>query len=718
MKLADLFVVRPTGAPFEILDEFSTTNVSAAARDLLALRATLSTAVQAAAEAIDREDALSFGQRQRLRRKLFKRGAIAGAPALPAVAHYQTLLPVVTAADAAFEALLARTYEVSRARIYELAATHCPEIAVLQLTSEALARMLASRTHKDDRSLAIWLQRLCSKNDTISRFGPSMWGRVDALEPGLRIDVEPGIAESVVWIERWVVLGVIAAIGEDPAVPEKPAPMFLDDTPLATLTADVSRWTDGEPRARWLAVIARITALGEDYRRDRAPAHRQAVLDRLFAILEELRIPQRRRTGRLYEAANPLVENCRRGGEVVIGKRWADELVDDAMPWLTLFRDVASVAASRVYDGLHDLYVKAPRPNGRLSLADFLAFSETAGMSLRGPTIARLAQAAFRDIRAAFGQRLAQRADAAEWELTPEECGFLAGPGVPRADLQLPSADLTIAADSADAVARGDFQWIVSELHHGFVLMGQSLLWSCPDRARVQANLRAANVHQPAMYYDAATSIDQPVHSGSESIIDALDGNIATTMRTKPHWKTFAPGDVDVVLDEARRDLRVRHGATDLGSLFPLPRFFFGMHPFFPLQLPHHTPRLRRGRTIFQRRAWVITAEELGGPHGELSRELVLAVERVRAARDLPRWVFLRIRDDVLSGADAMNRLKDIKPICIDLESYVFLGVLARRLERYGSVELVEMLPAPHQLVWREADGHRCFELRTQLVPT
>jgi hypothetical protein len=47
----------------------------------------------------------------------------------------------------------------------------------------------------------------------------------------------------------------------------------------------------------------------------------------------------------------------------------------------------------------------------------------------------------------------------------------------------------------------------------------------------------------------------------------------------------------------------------------------------------------------------------------------------------------------------------------------VFLAVLARRLERYGSVELVEMLPAPHQLVWSEADGHRCFELRTQLVP-
>jgi hypothetical protein len=151
--------------------------------------------------------------------------------------------------------------------------------------------------------------------------------------------------------------------------------------------------------------------------------------------------------------------------------------------------------------------------------------------------------------------------------------------------------------------------------------------------------------------------------------------------------------------------------------LFPLPRFFFGMHPFFPLQLDVHTPRLRRGRTIFQRRAWVIATEELGGPFPELSAALVVAVERLRAVRDLPRWVFLRVRDDVLSGADAMNRMKDVKPICVDLESYVFIEMFARKLHKYGRVELVEMVPAPGQLVWREPDGHRCFEIRTLLVP-
>jgi len=125
-----------------------------------------------------------------------------------------------------------------------------------------------------------------------------------------------------------------------------------------------------------------------------------------------------------------------------------------------------------------------------------------------------------------------------------------------------------------------------------------------------------------------------------------------------------------------------------------------------------------RGRTVLQRRAWVIEAEELGGARRQSGGALVLAVERLRAARDLPRWVFMRVRDDVLAGSDPNDRLKDLKPICLDLESYVFLKILAHRLAKWGTVELVEMLPAPHELLWHEPDGRRTFELRTNLVRT
>ena len=761
--LADIFVVRSTGVPFEVLESLATTDVSQAARAILERRAALQTLARTSTDAIDQHAALSFGQRKKLRKRLAA-GAAIDSHGVPALEDYERARAAIDDAVRALDEQLATSYEGSTQRIIAAARTHLPAIAVLQLASETLDALLASEHPKHTRSLASWLQRVCSKNDTISRFGPSWWGHVDAAAAGVTIEPEPGIAARVVWVERWVVLGLIEAINADPDVRPELAPrkspstppvddplvarcdgltpahvlgeldrlaeladqgvliwkleaMFVDDLPLPTLAADVARWRDGPVRGRWLAAIDEVVALADECQREIDPARRRDVIERLQAMLGARGVMQRARTGRLYEATNPLVENCSRAGAFVLGTRPIDALLADATPWLELFRDAASVIALSIYDGVHDLVTRAPRTHGRLGLPAFLAFAEANGVNLRGPAIARFAPAAFRDIRKAFARQLADRADAPAWELSPADCRFLAGPRVPQPDLPCPSADLAIVADSCDAVARGDYQWVISELHHHFALMGRAVSWSCPDPARLHAHLRAAHRHQPAAFYDAATSTVQSVHAGTESLIDALGGNVATSYRTKPHWKSFPPWEVEVILDEERRDIRLACRGTDLGSLFPLPRYFFGMHPFFPLQLDPHTPRLYRGRTIFQRRAWVITNEELGGPFGQLSAALVLAVERLRADRDLPRWVFLRVRDDVLSGADATNRMKDVKPICLDLESYVFIEMLARRLRKYGRVELVEMIPAPHQLVWHEADGHRCFEIRTLLVP-
>ena len=64
------------------------------------------------------------------------------------------------------------------------------------------------------------------------------------------------------------------------------------------------------------------------------------------------------------------------------------------------------------------------------------------------------------------------------------------------------------------------------------------------------------------------------------------------------------------------------------------------------------------------------------------------------------------------------GRDKYTKPIYIDLESYIFLEIFYRWLSKAGELEVTEMLPDPDHLLWREADGRRTFELRTQIVPT
>ena len=115
---------------------------------------------------------------------------------------------------------------------------------------------------------------------------------------------------------------------------------------------------------------------------------------------------------------------------------------------------------------------------------------------------------------------------------------------------------------------------------------------------------------------------------------------------------------------------------------------------------------------------WTIALDELGkGDFTGVSRDLVLAVERLRAARDLPRFVYIRPTEQALRRSGAEGRDKDTKPVFIDLESYLFLEIFHRWLVKAGEIEVTEMLPDPEHLFWREPDGRHGFELRTLIVP-
>ena len=163
--------------------------------------------------------------------------------------------------------------------------------------------------------------------------------------------------------------------------------------------------------------------------------------------------------------------------------------------------------------------------------------------------------------------------------------------------------------------------------------------------------------------------------------------------------------------------LRTRGAREYLGSFARAWGDSAGFHPFHFGRAPH-MPRLRCGRVIVQRRSWTLTFEELGpGNFTGISRDLVLAVERLRAEKRWPRYVYIRPSEQALRRSGAEGRDKDTKPVFIDLESYLFLEIFHRWLTKAGELEVSEMLPDPDHLLWQETDGRRSFELRTQIVP-
>ena len=77
-----------------------------------------------------------------------------------------------------------------------------------------------------ERHLLMYLQRVCAKNDTLSEWGPTVWGTVGE---GLRFAGQPGIASRMAYLERWTAHAAAAAMNADPAVRDELAPRLHPD---------------------------------------------------------------------------------------------------------------------------------------------------------------------------------------------------------------------------------------------------------------------------------------------------------------------------------------------------------------------------------------------------------------------------------------------------------------------------------------------------------
>jgi hypothetical protein len=195
--------------------------------------------------------------------------------------------------------------------------------------------------------------------------------------------------------------------------------------------------------------------------------------------------------------------------------------------------------------------------------------------------------------------------------------------------------------------------------------------------------------------------------------------NFVAPQRANPNWKHVSPTNAEVYVDEVTGDVCVRKidNHEYLGSFARAWLIPLGFHPFQFAMAPH-TPRLRCGNVIVQRRGWTIRLDEFApGKYQGVSAALVCAIEKLRSAKNLPRFVYIRPTEQALRRSGAEGRDKDTKPVFIDLESYLFLEIFHRWLLKAGEIEVTEMLPSPEHLFWREADGRHTFELRTLIVP-
>ena len=578
-----------------------------------------------------------------------------------------------------------------------------------------------SRAGDRERHLLLYLQRIAAKNDTFSRFGPSAWGKVDKSVRAVTMDVQPGIAKQDVFFERWAAHVVAAAINAESNNLTEVAVPALEPHAFDVLYQDVQKWPPGPSREKWLSILQPLAELGAEFAVAKETRLREKISDKARDILGSLTGSPPTATRFLYSASNPLGEECFRETNFTIHDDLINEVVTEAAPWIDLWRDTYAFVASRVAAGLRRVLEKAGVTRSAMPLPAFLQACEAANLSLTGPGLVALSVMAFQEIKAAFRERMRPHLHLTEYELTRDDCHIVRQNfEYPKFDeYTYPSADLQIAAESLDAIARGDYQWILAELHPPVALLHHCMYWACPDKPALNRALASTVASRPNFHFGFFAA-DFTAHT-TVRIFDALPEltNFVAPQRAMPSWRAVSPADAEVYVDAETGDVGVRRidNREYLGSFARAWVIPLGFHPF-QFGMAPKMPRLRCGKVIVQRRAWVVTTEEFpAGNYKGVSRDLVLAVEKLRAQRDLPRFVYIRPTEQALRRSGAEGRDKDTKPVFVDLESYLFLEIFYRWLIKAGELEVTEMLPTPEQLWWKESDGRRTCELRTLIVP-
>src|SRR3984893_14560765 len=494
----------------------------------------------------------------------------------------------------------------------------------------------------------------------------------------------------------------------------------LEPHAFDVLCDDVARWRPSKTREKWLSILQPLAELPQKFGATTPVEDRDLILQEARDRLRGLGAERKSGDRSLYSATNPIGEECLRESGFSISLDLIDEVVGEAAPWIDLWRDTYAFVASRVAAGLRRVLQKAAPDQTAMPLPAFLRACDEARLPLTGPGLVALAVMAFQEVKAAVRERLLPHADDEEYELSLADCHVIRDRfDYPKFDeYTYPSADLQLAAESAAAVAEGRYQWIVSELHPPAALLHHGVYWSCPDKAALnQAFARSAG-DKPNFHFGFFAA-DFTSHT-TVRLFDALPqlSNFVAPQRSNPKWNSVRPAEAEVYLDRETEDVCLRTVSSHryLGSFARAWLIPLGFHPF-QFALAPHTPRLRCGRVIVQRQTWTVNREDLPGDYSGISRDLVVAIEQLRAEKSLPRYVYIRPTEQALRRSGAEGRDKDTKPVFIDLESYLFLEIFYRWLTKSGELEVTEMLPAPDQLLWREPDGRRTFELRTLIVP-
>ncbi|QES47602.1 lantibiotic dehydratase [Streptomyces venezuelae] len=266
------------------------------------------------------------------------------------------------------------------------------------------------------------------------------------------------------------------------------------------------------------------------------------------------------------------------------------------------------------------------------------------------------------------------------------------------------SPDIMIAATGAEAVARGDFELVLGELHMAANTLGASLfvnqhpepgellgltgrdhpgprlmpLLPKEHRSRLSARIRHTLVRDEDYYVALVDFTSDPGRPRT-----VLSADVAVTERG---------GELVVVLPDG-----AEFAAVDVFShvLTTLAMDLFQILP----EEAAHAPRVTVDRLVVARETWRLPAADISFAEEKDEARRFVRARQWREQHRLPRFVFVVLPTET-------------RPFYVDFDSPVYVNILAKALRRLarkdpdGRAVITEMLPSPEQSWLTDGEGN------------
>ena len=467
-----------------------------------------------------------------------------------------------------------------------------------------------------------------------------------------------------------------------------------------------------------------VTKLIEELESARQAVKRAAAdpdaLDKALGAADEFftrytNVAATRMAGQMYASRTLLYEDCCRDVDVSLGPEHLEQLGRPLTLLLEGARWFTYQVGVRCREAFSELYDELALKNGSTTLSALDFFNHA--QPLLFDSDRRVAKDVLPEFQRRWGEILPLGAErSVEFRSEEIRAAVQDAFSAPRAGWRFAryhSPDVMIAAQDVDAINRGEFQYVLGELHLGFHTMANWIFVGQHPAPEELLRAMASDLpepriifippkHWPAVNVRIMTALTNPKDFYLQYSVDPMNS---------PPSHTLPIGSLIVERRGEELLMRTRDGRLEFELLEMLGEVLSGVGINYFKLLPDrpHTPRITIDRLVVGRETWRFRSSELQFA-AEKDRSLrFLAVRRWARSHGMPRFVFVKTPVEV-------------KPFFVDFDSPLYVDIFSKMIRRTANageldpildqkadllISISEMLPVPDQTWLRDVEQRK-----------